>query len=235
MKPILILGMHRSGTSALCGGLESAGLIVGEVSKKNLHNQCGNRESSDIVGANDALLEESKATWDSPERVQSCGKRKLLRCAKAIAPICAVSSRQNSRWGFKDPRTVFTVAVWEQLFPFDRAYCFRHPAAVARSLMARESMPLAKGLRLWEVYNRELIRLMRHVPGPLVSFDTSPGEYTERVQATAQILCLPYPQAASQFFSPKLQHQTRDPSIVLSREQQSIYDELQDIYAHFWH
>jgi len=43
--PILILGMHRSGTSCLAGCLEEAGLYLGDVNLKAGFNKKGNREN----------------------------------------------------------------------------------------------------------------------------------------------------------------------------------------------
>lgn len=44
---VLILGMHRSGTSCLAGSLQEAGLYLGEVNTAAPHNAKGNRESRD--------------------------------------------------------------------------------------------------------------------------------------------------------------------------------------------
>ena len=43
-KPLLILGMHRSGTSCLAGMLRDAGVFMGEVSEANAYNRKGNLE-----------------------------------------------------------------------------------------------------------------------------------------------------------------------------------------------
>jgi len=44
-RPMLILGMHRSGTSCLAGCLQAAGLISGEVNIQAMYNAKGNREN----------------------------------------------------------------------------------------------------------------------------------------------------------------------------------------------
>ena len=56
-KPcILILGMHRSGTSCLAGSLQQQGVYLGEVHEWNPHNLKGNRENPHIMALNEGLL-----------------------------------------------------------------------------------------------------------------------------------------------------------------------------------
>ena len=65
-QSILILGMHRSGTSCLAGSLQEAGLYLGEVNTTAPHNAKGNRESRTIVALHDGLLQANGGAWDAP-------------------------------------------------------------------------------------------------------------------------------------------------------------------------
>ena len=65
-KPIIILGMHRSGTSCLAGTLEQAGVCLGKVSTNNQFNKKGNREHSDVMQLNNDLLQFNHGSWDKP-------------------------------------------------------------------------------------------------------------------------------------------------------------------------
>ena len=47
-QPIVILGMHRSGTSCLAGCLEELGLHLGTVITSAPHNKKGNRENPEL-------------------------------------------------------------------------------------------------------------------------------------------------------------------------------------------
>ena len=53
---LAVLGMHRSGTSALIGSLQAAGLHLGKHNTWNAHNLKGNRENNDIVQLHEELL-----------------------------------------------------------------------------------------------------------------------------------------------------------------------------------
>ena len=46
---VLVLGMHRSGTSCLAGSLQQAGLELGDVFTSNPFNKKGNREHRDVM------------------------------------------------------------------------------------------------------------------------------------------------------------------------------------------
>ena len=64
--PVMVVGMHRSGTSFLTGSLQQAGLELGKFSAWNPHNLKGNRENLDIVAFNDAVLNARGFAWDNP-------------------------------------------------------------------------------------------------------------------------------------------------------------------------
>jgi hypothetical protein len=177
-KPLIILGMHRSGTSMLARMLETCGLFVGATLEAN-------HEPPIFRKINDQLLALAGATWTQPEPflerisekpfLQECrrlaeeslsegfgkhflglhGTRKLLG-----APIDA--------WGWKEPRTCLTLPVWRAIYPEARyVQILRHPIDVALSLRARqerkegesaelwshpECLDMERNLRLWELY-----------------------------------------------------------------------------------
>ena len=68
---VIVLGMHRSGTSLLTGSLEAAGLYLGEVNNEAPFNRKGNKENESIRELNDALLERNDAAWNRPPNGQA--------------------------------------------------------------------------------------------------------------------------------------------------------------------
>lgn len=65
-RAVIVLGMHRSGTSSLMGSLIQAGLHVGQVNLSAPHNRKGNREYGRIVALHGNLLQSSGGSWDEP-------------------------------------------------------------------------------------------------------------------------------------------------------------------------
>ena len=66
---LVVLGMHRSGTSCLTGTIEQCGVALGEVFTENPYNKKGNRESAQIQALNNDVLETNGGAWDRPVAV----------------------------------------------------------------------------------------------------------------------------------------------------------------------
>ena len=63
---VILLGMHRSGTSAFAGTLKIAGYDLGkDLMPANEYNVKGYSENNKIVELNDKILGYFNATWDS--------------------------------------------------------------------------------------------------------------------------------------------------------------------------
>ena len=66
-KCVLILGMHRSGTSAISGALNAIGVDFGkELAEASYDNPIGYFENNRIQDLNDLILKELGVSWDYP-------------------------------------------------------------------------------------------------------------------------------------------------------------------------
>ena len=220
---VVVLGMHRSGTSLLTGSLEAAGLYLGNVVNAAPHNLKGNKENEAIRDLNDALLTKQGAAWNAPPSTQVPWDRSDQACARALIQPYLDHGRT---WGFKDPRTMWTAAGWMDVLPAPRLIgVFRHPALVVRSLVARDgalAITRAEATELWCAYNRELISLCRRYSFPLLHFEsqeTFEHRFLPRLTAFARAIGLRG--TPHGFFDAALVHQsTLDP----------IADDMRDIY-----
>jgi hypothetical protein len=149
-QPVIILGMHRSGTSMVSELLDQLGLFVG----RELQDD---HESTFFLDLNDQIMSRVNAAWDYPRSMLD-----FLACDEAVRMTAAalatdLSSRRirtflgratlaefSEPWGWKDPRTVFTLPLWLRLFPGARlVFIVRNGIDVAKSLMVRERKLLA--------------------------------------------------------------------------------------------
>lgn len=226
-SPILILGMHRSGTSCLAGSLQQRGLFLGEVYESRPYNRKGNRENQQVMDLNDAVLAASGGAWDRPpaqlrwDAAAASGRDALVASLQAAAG--------DGAWGFKDPRSLLTLPFWRERIGDARLVgTFRHPVQVARSLTARDpSMPVAAALDLWLAYNRRLLDLYAQAPFPLVDFDMRPDAYVAVVDALAGDLQLPgHGGAADEFFEEGLRTEATPAQIELPQAHASAHAEL---------
>lgn len=149
-QPIIILGMHRSGTTLVAGVLEQLGLYLG--ARKD-HN----REARFFLEINDWLLRESGGSWNAPEpvlalledeRTRDLYRARITSLAgslKALSflgvwhrPAGSELFAMKRPWGWKDPRNTFTLPIWLDLFPDAKIiYVARHGVDVAASIVQR--------------------------------------------------------------------------------------------------
>ncbi len=150
---VLILGMHRSGTSAFTGALERAGLVLGDVVEYAPDNLKGSRESQLVMALHEDILRHSLCSWHEPS-----AKLQFTPLHQVLKKYIIANHADIPVWGFKDPRTLLTLDYWLKDLPqVSLVGIFRHPFYVAESLRRRNSFSYEKGLNLWVFYNRLLL------------------------------------------------------------------------------
>ena len=147
-SPVIIIGMHRSGTSMLTLLLKELGLFVGkDLDPFDLH------ESMFFITLNDWLLRQSNATWDNVYNYQFMDEFMIEKAIPIIQGELAGKRRKkylgsgkiknisnlNIPWGWKDPRTTITIDFWKRIFPNAKLlHIYRNPIDVAESRRKRE-------------------------------------------------------------------------------------------------
>ena len=225
-RVVIILGMHRSGTSCLTGSLQEGGLYLGEVNTAAPHNAKGNRENRAIMDLQDDILRANGGDWDRPPETVTwqSGHRKRRDEIIATYPTDRV-------WGFKDPRTLLTLSGWLEVLP---QACFvgtfRHPVAVAASLHARNGVALENSLTLWLTYNRLLLDYQRRFDFPLICFDWPLERYQQCLQNIVPILGLTVPTTGFSFFEIALRkNSVPSNSVTLPAPVAALYRELREV------
>lgn len=222
-RPIGVLGMHRSGTSSLTGLMEDAGVWMGEILRENPHNLKGNRERRAIMVLHNSVLEDNGAKWNQPpEGYCHWGEQRK----DALRDI--IDGYPKDRvWGFKDPRTVFTIDAWLELVPEMRYIgTFRHPVSVAQSLHHRNRMPVEEGIALWIRYNTKLLALKERLGFELVCFDRSAEDYLAQVAVAFRKLGLSFSDQALGFFEEKYRNQAHHQSSTPPDQANDLYQRL---------
>lgn len=178
LRPVLIVGMHRSGTSCLAGCLEELGLRMGNVITTSPFNAKGNRENPATWPIHDAMLGRVGASWDSPPAGAVPWSPEDIAAA-----TCLLHSYRElpEPWGFKDPRSTLLLDGWFSLVPRLRLVAsVRHPVAVARSLAARNGFAEERSFALWERYNREVLRWHSLLGFAVIDYDDP--DYEQKVR-----------------------------------------------------
>lgn len=224
---VIILGMHRSGTSCIAGSLEESGLYLGEVNQAAPHNAKGNRENIEIMNLHDAVLTANGCRWDAPPEAATWNADHKARRDAIIATYPA-----NKVWGFKDPRTLLTLDGWLEVLPTARCVgTFRHPMAVAQSLQRRNGFAIEQGFALWQKYNQILLDRQKRIGYELVCFNWPESKYRARLAAIALGLNLEPPPKSFSFFDERLRNTDISVEISLPGPVIDLYERLKEISA----
>ncbi len=134
-RVLIILGMHRSGTTLTAGWLQQCGLSIGErLSYPWSPRPEGLYEDKDFVELHKEMLRRNRATHllIGPLSLQTDERDRR----QALALIEARRGLPN--WGWKDPRTALFLPFWHELLPSARyLMVYRHYAQVVDSLHRR--------------------------------------------------------------------------------------------------
>lgn len=173
---VLVIGCHRSGTSAVTGALVSLGL-QGVAPDDRMDRLPSNPEHWESLGA--ALLDEDLlaamgGAWDAPPPESAPVPAPGDRSASADpAEVMAVAYPGAGPLVWKDPRACLLLPYWRAHLPGPLAAVFvwREPLEVARSLHTRDGMPLVDGLAVWERYNRSAAEGLQGVDTYVVRYE----------------------------------------------------------------
>ena len=239
---VFILGMHRSGTSALARVLNLMGLYFGgeQVSTgRNLENQKGFWERRDVRTLNDTILFNANCDWDcvSTFRVNELPSETLDDYRAAMADI-VMDMDAHRPWFLKEPRFCLLFPVWRAVL--EMPFCIhihRNPLEVAHSLKERNGVSIRVGLALWELYNRLALQASTGLPRHIVSYADlldDPMGTVEAVHAAlvdfgAYELRVPSRRELAAFLDQGLRHHRRELKSlqsVATASQLELYDAL---------
>jgi glycosyltransferase involved in cell wall biosynthesis len=241
---LLVLGMHRSGTSAVTRLLNLAGAYFGPeaiATEPNEENPKGFWERRDVRAICDGLLQESgfdwwKLTGFSPDAIPDDVR---TRWTDAFAEV--VSDLDAHRpWVLKEPRLCLLAPVLlAQVTAPVAVHVVREPLEVARSMHQRDGFPVQAALALWELYTVSAFAASESVPRLVVHHEQV---LADPVAATAGLLdglgrlgveglSMPPEADIVEFVAPEL-HRQRSPASArgarLNAEQAALAQAIDD-------
>jgi len=212
---ILVVGMHRSGTSLAASLLNSLGVsLPGPWLTASVDNGEGYFELVAVQELQNRLLVELDRGWSSAAGVLPLPEGWLdsasgLRCAVALEKILAVlAAHQETPWAIKDPRTSLLLPLWRHVaarlgIPLKLVHVIRNPAAVVQSLVRRDGsdagMTPLRAQRLWWHYHQSIGRDGQGLPCLTIAFEDWFGERAEQQLADLAQFCLMTPVSKTQW------------------------------------
>lgn len=185
----VILGMHRSGTSAITRVINLLGLPLCSASEffDVPGNPTGHWESGSLVTFNEQLLMALGGTFEAPPILEPGWESHQVatnRYAEAAAIFRQAYATKS--WVWKDPRTCLTLPFWRIVWSDVPVGVFVHrePLEISLSLSRRDGTGKAHGIALWERYARSALQSAGGLPLVTVRF----GEVmADPVRAIAQL------------------------------------------------
>ena len=192
-RQIIVLGMHRSGTSALTGALAQMGIYVGaeeDLTAKSWENPAGFFERRDARKICDTLLQGSGADWwkVSAFSVDNANYEAVRSQREAIRDLVRRLD-EHGTWALKEPRLCFLLPFFQSALRNPLAIItIRHPIEVAKSLRRRNGFPVRAGLALWEAYTVSLLQVSSEIDRVFVDFHALTSDPHSVLEAVADEL-----------------------------------------------
>ena len=174
---LFVLGMHRSGTSAITGALRLCGAWVGEeteLTDANAENPLGFWERRDMRDLCDRMLQSAGADWwkiadFDPKAIP---RVELAEQRQEFEKIVSVLDKYEA-WVIKEPRLCLLLPVLRHYVKNPVCiHIYRNPLEVARSLQTRNRFSISAGLALWEVYNLHALNASEGLPRISLSYES---------------------------------------------------------------
>ncbi len=215
---VCIVGMHRSGTSLVTRLVNLLDVEVGpeeHLMKANEYNVRGYWEHQLLTDLNDELLSKLGGTWHEPPTLAPGWESgpQLADLRQRARAIVQQDFAAACRWGWKDPRTCFTLPFWQRVLPpMHYVICLRNPVDVAYSLQCRDGFSVEKGFSLWLSYTRAALGHTVGHPRLLIFYEDITKDWRRDLQRLAAFLGKP---------------ELADQPDILQRVRESIDAELQ--------
>lgn len=228
---LLVLGMHRSGTSALSRvfnllGFAAPKTLIGS----NSSNQTGHWESQRVARLNDEILESAELVWSDWDAGQVASIRSRAREQFQTDIINTV--REEFPAGrpivLKDPRIcrlfdLYSAAFAAHKIPMRVLIPVRNPLAVIESLKARNHMTETQAGLLWLRHVLDAVEASTGSPRSFVRYETLLDAPIETIGSIVETLEISPPYALDavkdeilEFLNQDLQHHEFSTSAVAS-------------------
>ncbi len=231
-QAILILGMHRSGTSALTRALSLCGPALPEhLIPATPKNERGYFESQAIYELHEGLLRDAGTSWRDPSPFPASwfATESAARWERRLIDAVRAEYGESPFFVLKDPRLCRLVPIWLRVLKaLDTRPLFalpiRDPLEVAASLHRSEDVVERLGAMLWLEY---LLAAEQDTRGQRRSFVLYADLLTDWRRVLAKVsadLDFPLPRLSrtaeaevDEFLSPDLRHEVSDPNALAAR------------------
>ena len=224
---LLILGMHRSGTSLLAGSCRLLGADLGDrnrMMEAREDNVMGFWEHDEIVHIHDQILERLGFAWDDVRALpDKWWTYQLIQGEREALKAVLLRDFSDATLGcVKDPRLCRLLPLWQEVLTelgWQPLYLLagREPGEIAASLKARNGFPPEKSTLLTLRYLLDAEGASRGGPRGFVDYTAMLKDWRGSLQPAWRRLGLPWPKdeaaleaGMGRFVHKELRHQSGD-------------------------
>ena len=222
---VCVLGMHRSGTSALARLVNLLGVDLSEdLLGGQVDNPKGFWEQKQILAAHTDLLEAVGSFFDDylPLPAGWELRPEIAPHRRRLLDVLTAHFGGKPLWGFKDPRTCRLLPLWHELFAAMGvgprfALVVRSPDEIAKSLAVRNGYSYNKSLLLTLVHMLEAERHTRGRRRVVVAYDEILADGRATAAKVGEGLGVRWPRSfddvagqVADFLDPNLRHHKSD-------------------------
>ena len=247
-KLIIVLGMHRSGTSAITRSLKVLGVELGDKLIPTMQevNAKGFWEDKDINSLNIEMLSALNTDWLNLRPIENSDVIFLRNKGFSLRATVLLQEKMDLSpiFGLKDPRITKLLPFWTDVIDHSQldahfVIAVRHPLSVAQSLAKRDALASTQSYLLWLEHVITSLADTHKYKRVLVDYDRlmqSPSHELNRIAKSfaLEINLVELDVYTSEFLDVKLQHtlyHQRDLALDSTCPQlvKNIYNVLVDI------
>ncbi|MHB1239327.1 MAG: glycosyltransferase [Gammaproteobacteria bacterium] len=220
-QAILIVGMHRSGTSALARVLNLHGVRLGSrMIPPQDDNARGFWEHPAVMALNERVLAYFGGAWDRPGPLRNDGRslEEFTALLNDAATLVDGEFSATKLWGIKDPRLCRTLPFWHRVLERARTesrhvLVIRNPLEIAASLAKRDGFSQTRSLLLWFRYLLDAEHDSRGTKRVFITYEQLLGDWRSAIRHLASglgVVLDPETETVARrveaFLSPQLRH-----------------------------
>jgi hypothetical protein len=157
---IIVLGMHRSGSSAVTKGLEAMGVELGDnLMPPDPYNEKGYFEDIEINRLNIEVMNSLGYRWNSLAVFNEATFKKdtVPQLRERATNLLGEKIQDKDILGIKDPRMCRILPFWKPVFSnldivVNYVIILRSLDSITASLFRRDSIPRVKSIHLWALH-----------------------------------------------------------------------------------
>jgi GT2 family glycosyltransferase/glycosyltransferase involved in cell wall biosynthesis len=200
-QALLVIGMHRSGTSALTRLINLHGVTLGsDLLEAAFDNEAGFWENRKVVEFHERVLAALGSSWDDPRELRADWFEQIqaLGLFDELAALIVTEFGDAPIWAVKDPRLCRLLPMWlKALARLDvepkLIFAMRHPGEVVGSLMRRNGLSAAAASLIWLRHLAEPEQVSRDVSRCIADYGAVLGDWRACMARIADDLGVVWP------------------------------------------